>query len=269
MNNENRSLLAFVGLTFAWSWLVWVPRALEAQGIVGVPRPPNVGAFGPTVAAFALAYRSGGRREVVDLARRAVDVGFRTRWFLPALLLFPAINGGLLLVGALLGEPVPQFPWTAEPLSIPVAFVVVLATTGPLQEEFGWRGYALDRLQADRSALVASLVLGAIWAAWHAPLFFFDPAIIYRPENVVGFVPSILLVTVVLTWLYNNTGGSLLVAVLAHASFNFSHWALPVLEAGIARAAYPYVLLGVTAGIVLRWGPDDLARERPRTGEVS
>jgi hypothetical protein len=226
---------------------------------------PNVGAFGPTVAAFALVYRARGREGVLELATRALDAGFRRRWWLPVLLLFPAINGGLLLVGVLLGEGLPALPWVDQPLSIVVAFVVVTLTTGPLQEEFGWRGYALDRLQARWSgsrwnALVSSLVLGVIWAVWHAPLFLFDPSIIYRPENVVGFVPSILLVTVVITWVYNNTGGSLLAAILVHASFNFSHWALPVLEAGFAREAYPFVLLAVTALIVLVWGPRDLSR---------
>ena len=266
MNTETRNLLAFLGLAFGFSWLLWAPRVLAAQGVAGVPTPPNVGAFGPTLAGFAMAFLTRGRDGVVALAKRAVDVGFRARWWLPILLLFPAINGGLLLVDLLLGGDLPALPWTGQPLSIPIAFVVVLLTAGPLQEEFGWRGYALDRLQARWSALVSSLVLGAIWAAWHAPLFFFDPSVIYRPENAVGFLPSILIVTVVITWIYNNTGGSLLGALLVHASFNFSHWALPVLESPLTREAYLVVLLVVTGVIVLFWGPRDLVRERPRAG---
>lgn len=254
----------FVVAAFAWSWAFWIPRALGALGVAGVPPLPNVGAFGPTVAAFALTYATRGRDGVVDLARRAVDVDFEARWWLPTLLLFPAINAGVLIVGSLQGESPPAVPWAGQPLTVPVAFVVVLLTTGPLQEEFGWRGYALERLQSRWSALVASLALGVLWAAWHVPLFVFDPSIVYRPENLVGFVPSILMVTVVITWLYNNTGGSLLVALLAHASFNFSHWALPVLETEFARAAYPIALIGVTASVVLLWGPTDLARERSR-----
>jgi len=265
MRAEDRDLLAFVALAFGWSWLLWAPRALGALGVTGLPRPPTVAAFGPTVAAFALAYRARGREGVLDLAGRAVDAGFPRRWWLPTLLLFPAINGGLLLLGVLLGEGLPGLPWAGEPLALPVGFLLVVLTSGPVQEEFGWRGYALDRFQARWAgsrwnALVSSLALGAVWAAWHAPLFLFDPAVIYRPENVVGFVPSILLVTVLVTWVYNNTGGSLLAAVLVHASFNFSHWALPVLDAGVAREAYPFVLLGVTVGVVLGWGPRDLRR---------
>ena len=263
MQTEDRNLIAFLALTFAVSWLLWAPRVLSARGATGVPTPPNVGAFGPTVAAFVLTYLTRRREGVVELARRVVDVDFRARWWLPTLFLFPAINVGLLLVGHLQGDPLPSFPWREQPLTLPVAFVVVLLTTGPLQEEFGWRGYALDRIQRHWNALVASLIFGVVWATWHLPLFFFDEAVIYRPENVVGFVPSILMVTVVITWIYNNTGGSLLPALLVHASFNFSHWALPVLETTVARELYPFVLLGVTASVVLYWGPDDLSR-RPR-----
>ena len=265
MDTETRNLLAFLALAFGWSWLLWAPRVLDAQGVSGVPTPPNVGAFGPTLAGFAMAFLTRGRDGVVDLAKRAVDAGFRAWWWLPILLLFPAINGGLLLVELLLGGDLPAMSWTGQPLSIPVAFVVVLLTTGPLQEEFGWRGYALDRLQDRWNALVSSLVLGLIWAAWHAPLFLFDPSVIYRPENAVGFLPSVVLVTVVITWIYNNTGGSLLGALLVHASFNFSHWALPVLESPFTREAYLVVLLVVTGGIVLFWGPRDLVRERSQT----
>ena len=263
MRDETRNLLAFVALAFALSWLVWAPRALAARGVTGVPIPPNVGAFGPSVAGFVLAYATGGRGAVTDLARRAVDADFRWRWFLPILLLFPAINAGLLLLDLAGGGTLPALPWAGQPVVLAVGFVVVLLTAGPLQEEFGWRGFALDRLQSRFSALVAGVVLGLIWAAWHLPLFLFDASIYYRPENAVGFLPSIVLVSVLITWIYANTGGSLLGALLVHASFNFSHWALPVLESSSTREAYLVVLLVLTAAVVLVWGPRDLARGVP------
>ena len=93
MRSESRNLIAFVVPAFAWSWLFWTPRVLEASGFNGVPRLPNVGAFGPTVAAFVLVYLTSGGGGVVALAKRAVDADFRAWWFLPILLLFPAING--------------------------------------------------------------------------------------------------------------------------------------------------------------------------------
>src|SRR5210317_730423 len=47
-------------------------------------------------------------------------------------------------------------------------------TTGPLQEEFGWRGYVVEHLRNKYSALTAAIIAGLLWGGWHAPLFFAD-----------------------------------------------------------------------------------------------
>lgn len=265
MQTPKRELLAFLMLTGVWSWGLWLPRALTSQGITAVPVLPNLGAFGPTIAALVLTYHATGRPGVKRLLRRTVDARFRARWWLAILLLFPSMNAGLLLGSVLLGAPLPAMPWRDQPLTLAVGFIIVLVSTGPIQEELGWRGYALDRLQAIGRrtrwpALLASFTLGGIWAAWHLPLFFFETAAIYRSENVIGFLPAIVLVTIIMTWIHNNTGGSLLAAVLTHASFNFSHWAFPVLESPVAREVYLIVLAGTTAIVVTGWGPRRLRR---------
>ena len=265
MQTPKWELLAFLMLTGVWSWGLWLPRALTSQGITAVPVLPNLGAFGPTIAALVLTYHATGCPGVKRLLRRTVDARFRARWWLAILLLFPSMNAGLLLGSVLLGAPLPAMPWRDQPLTLAVGFIVVLVSTGPIQEELGWRGYALDRLQAIGRrtrwpALLASFTLGGIWAAWHLPLFFFETAAIYRSENVIGFLPAIALVTIIMTWIHNNTGGSLLAAVLTHASFNFSHWAFPVLESPVAREVYLIVLAGTTAIVVTGWGPRRLRR---------
>jgi membrane protease YdiL (CAAX protease family) len=265
MQPEDRNLVAVFVLTFLWSWAFWVPDVLAARGIAAVPRQSgHIAPFGPTVAAFALTFLTRGRAGVTRLAKRGVDTGFGKRWLVPIVLLFPAINGGILLVGWLTGRPIPALPWTGQPVSIPIAFVYIFLLAGPLQEEFGWRGYALDRLEARWSALGASLVLGVIWAAWHLPLFLFSETAYYRPENVWGFVLSTVLVAILITWIYNNTGGSVLATMLVHASFNFSHWAFPVLETEFSRTYVVPVVLVVTLGVVVRWGPNTLVRGRGR-----
>lgn len=265
MKPEDRNLVAFFVLTFAWSWVFWAPEVLVAQGIADVPRQSSqIAAFGPTVAAFVLTFLNRGRAGVIRFAKRGIDFGFRKRWLLPILLLFPAINGGLLLAGWLAGRTMPTFPWTGQLVSIPIAFVYILLLAGPLQEEFGWRGYALDRLQGRGNALSASLLLGVIWAAWHLPLFFFSETVYYRSENFLGFVLSTVFVAILITWIYNNTGGSLLATILIHTSFNFSHWLFPVLETEFAKLLVVVILLVVTVGIVARWGPVTLVRGRDR-----
>lgn len=262
MRTEDRNLAAFFVLTFAWSWVLWAPEVLVAQGIADVPRPPRVAAFGPTVAAFVLTFLTHGRGGVIGLAKRGLDIEFDTWWLLPVLFLFPAINGGILLVGWLTGRSLPAFPWADQLVSIPIAFGYILLLAGPLQEEFGWRGYALDRLQARWSALVSSLILGIVWAVWHLPLFYYSGSSYYRPENLEGTLFSVVLLAIVLTWIYNNTEGSLLAALLVHASFNFSHWVFPVLDTDYGRQFVLIVMLVVTGGIVVIWGPRTLVRGR-------
>ena len=85
---------------------------------------------------------------------------------------------------------------------------------GPLSEEFGWRGYALDPLQSKWSALAASLVLGVFWLFWHTPEFFM--AGIPTGEIVSGIVPfltfaaDVIAMAVLYTWVFNNTRRSIL-----------------------------------------------------------
>lgn len=264
MRTEDQNLVAFFVLTFTWSWAIWAPEVLVAQGIAEVPRPPRIAAFGPTVAAFVLVFWTRGRTGVFELAKRGVDTGFNNWWLLPVLFLFPLMNGSLLLAGYLTLGTLPSVPWSEQLASIPIAFVYILFLAGPLQEEFGWRGYALDRLQVRWNAFVSSLILGAIWAAWHLPLFFFSESSYYRAENLGGTMVSIVLLAIIITWIYNNTGGSLLATLFAHASFNFSHWAFPVLDTEFGRRFVLIVLLVLTVAIVVGGGPNSLVRGRDR-----
>src|SRR5206468_8184082 len=107
------------------------------------------------------------------------------------------------------------------PLPSLVLFVYVFFLGGPLGEELGWRGFALPRLQRRYGPLVGSLILGPIWAFWHLPVFWI-PAWNYPPTilNIVMFVIAAIAFTIVMTWVFNSTKGSLFIAVLVHTSFD-------------------------------------------------
>jgi membrane protease YdiL (CAAX protease family) len=134
-----------------------------------------------------------------------------------------------------------------------LVLVPVIFVGGPLAEELGWSGYALDRLQERRSALSASLVLGAVGVLWHLPLFFMRGT----AQGDMGFGTPLFFAWVVLhvsvklhrTWVYNNAARSTLAAILLHFMINLSftavsglHHSVPA-ETAVVQASL-YFLVG-------------------------
>ena len=253
-------IVVFLALTFGWSWGFWVPRAIATRGLMrGIPVLPDLGAFGPTIAAFVLVTYAAGWSGTKRLARRAVQFDYPKRWLIPALFLAPLIVFASLAVAYLTGA-VPPFPWRDDPVVLPIAFVFVLVLGGPLQEEFGWRGYLIDPLQERLSALGGSVLLGLVWAVWHLPLFYIPSETIYYRNPFLGFAVSITLLSVLMTWVYNNTNRSLLPVLLFHTSFNWSQSMFPVLDSDPASLALIGLLALVVAVVVGYWGPRRLVR---------
>ncbi|WP_254764950.1 CPBP family intramembrane glutamic endopeptidase [Natrinema marinum] len=257
-----RGVTVFLLLTFGWSWGVWVPKALGEAGLLeGIPQLPQVGAFGPTIAAFVLVTYVDGTAGARRLAGRAVSLDYPTRWLLPALCLAPAVVAASLAVAALTGT-VPSFPWAGNPIVLPVAFAFILFLGGPVQEEFGWRGYLLDPLQDRLTAVGGGVAVGLVWAVWHLPLFFVPSETLYYREPFLGFAVSITLLSVLMTWVYNNTNASLLPALLFHTSFNWAQGMFPILESDPASLAFVALFGATTLAVVWYWGPRRLVRSR-------
>jgi hypothetical protein len=257
-----RAIVAFLVLAFGWSWAFWVPKALAGLGVLeGVPVLPALGAFGPTVAAFILVAYANGMTGVRRLLGRAVQVDYPLRWLAVALLVPVAVVGAALAVAYATGT-VPSYPWAGTPIVLPVAFLFILFLGGPVQEEFGWRGYLLDPLQGPLGATGAGLAIGLIWAVWHVPLFYIPSQTIYYNAPMLGFFASITLLSVLLTWLYNNTNRSLLPALLLHTAFNWGNGMFPVLESDPASLTLLVGLAVITVAVVAYWGPSTLSRAR-------
>lgn len=261
-NAGRRGIAAFLLLTFGWSWVFWVPRALVAEGVIdGFPVLPDLGAFGPTIAAFVLVTRANGTEGTRQLLRRAVRLDYPKRWLLVTLLLPPALVA-VSLVLAVVSGTTPSFPWAGQPVVLPIAFVVVFLLGGPVQEEFGWRGYLLDPLQERFTALGGGVAVGLLWALWHLPLFYVPSETIYYRNPFLGFAVSITLLSVLMTWVYNNTNGSLLPALLFHTAFNWSQVMFPVLDSDVGSLALVAGLAVTAVAVVVYWGPRRLVRDR-------
>jgi membrane protease YdiL (CAAX protease family) len=150
-----------------------------------------------------------------------------------------------------------------QPLSI-ISYLLFLFVFGPLPEELGWSGYALDGLQSKRSALMASLIIGFVWAVWHLPLFFMEGT--FQSEQIGFATPAFwwymlptLPISVLDTWIYNNANRSTLSAVLLHFMVNVSGELIGLSQH--ARFCQAGLIFIVTAAIVVIWGPKTLMRQ--------
>ncbi len=200
----SRPVIAFVALAYAISWGSWLVSYLlggdeSALGMVVFV----LGGFGPALAAFAVLRATGGsvRSWVSSILRWRVPA----RYWLYALGLPAVVMGSANLVLVALGEQVEWSLLGDRILPYAGTFLLTLFFLGA-QEEPGWRGFALPRLQERFSPVKATLVLGLIWGVWHIPL--------YGP---VGFVVPLVL-AFFYTWVFNRTGSTLM-AILLHASF--------------------------------------------------
>jgi len=264
--SEARNLVLYFLIAFGFTWLFWTLKALAVRGLLGssilvdfLASPDNPAAWGPFVSAVLLTWWYEKGRGVIGLLKRGVDYRFAKVWWIPTILLFPIIIGGALLMAMLAGESIPELFWVSSPFLIVVNFVLYLLTGGPLQEEFGWRGYALPRLQSRFNALVSSIILGFMWGLWHLPYFFIGTEIIYA-YGVLPLIFSDILIAILLTWLFNNTGGSILVSLIFHNMFIMSADMFPALETQVGSLFYLIFLIAAVIAVVAIWRPKKLVR---------
>jgi membrane protease YdiL (CAAX protease family) len=139
-------------------------------------------------------------------------------------------------------------------------------------EEFGWRGFAMPRLQARHSALVSSLIVGVFWAIWHIPLFLTQGTIQSRWRAEVGLIPSILAYSafvivwaVQYAWVFNNAKGSVLLAAVQHGAVNAWNGYIDVYRGNFGNVvAYMVVSVIISTVIVLIAGATHLSRTKQR-----
>jgi uncharacterized protein len=247
---RHHPLVSYFVMAYAISWTyVLVFLVLWPLADTIVTQTPQL--FGPILAAFVLTAVMSGKAGVKQLLQRFVLWRVGTVWYLFALVGVPAIYFlGIAFVPGGLGSF--KAPTATMSLLYPVLFFVVLVLDGPLLEEPGWRGFALPRLQERWGPLAGSVILGVLWAAWHAPQYLLPS---FASENG-GFTPSGLGVfalaaisfSVIITWVFNHTRGSLLLAILLHTAINFSQGLTSDLfPAARFNEVVPVVAFGLTA----------------------
>lgn len=260
---QNRPLLEFFVLTFVLSWLGWVPTALWGKQIFSSVWlvPFLLGGFGPSAAGVIQLYRTRGRRERKEFWRRLLDARrISLSWYLGIFLGFPAALAAAVGIHRLLGGRMPaldQIQTLVEQPVMLVGLVVGGLLTGPLSEELGWRGFALDELLKNRSPLEASLITAPIWWAWHLPLFWTagtsQSGYWMQGGLFWVFMVQTFPLAVLLTLSAVDNQRSILAPVLAHFAFNTAlSLAHPLPERVIVINA---VLLSLAAAGLAAWRP--------------
>jgi membrane protease YdiL (CAAX protease family) len=212
----------------------------------------------PTIAAVIIAGLTNGFKGIKNLFS-----GFKTWkvsfwWYFAGLLFILApLTFALfyLLFGGEAPGPAPDYTLLIFLLDLFLSLI-----TGPLNEEAGWRGYALPRLQSRFSALTSSIILGILWGFWHLPLYFVEDRL---PFYVFIFLNIIL--SILITWGYNNTKGSLIITVFFHFCFNFVGTYIAG-KLGLLPTMMFYLAGGILIGayviiVILYYGPKKLSRK--------
>ena len=251
---KRHPLVTFFVLAYVLTWWASIVYAFY-------PNPFPVFPYGPFLAAIITLGFTVGKGGIKALLRRIVIWRVGVRWYAIALFLPVGLALAAVYLNVLLGAPAPTLGELGSWPGLFILFPLTLLIGGPLGEEPGWRGYALPRLQTGRSALAGSLILGALIALWHLPLLLTSE----EPVPAGAFFPEIIAGMIVISWVYNNTQGSVLLAALIHTSHNAIEGFFGGMFSGADLTTLYWLLAGVwvlTASVVvLVAGPAHLSRK--------
>ena len=259
-------------LMFLLTWPLELGLAAQSHGFLPFHFPPVLELFvgyGFVAAAIIASALADGKSGIVALFHRLFVWRVGWVWYAVALLSPAAFYLLGIGINVLLGGATPDFSQPFITRLVPPSFNLGLAALAFLLyqvfvngEEVGWRGYALPKLQANHSALAASLIIGVVWSLWHVPKYLTagDP----HDLSFWFFALNMIANSVLYTWVFNRTRGSLLIMLLLHAGTNTEIVMLPIMPAAIGDAAplaIAYNLQNIAAIAVMIFAGKNLGRE--------
>lgn len=256
-----KSPFTFFVLVFLMSSIFWTlgaatEGALPKETAIDLPISSLMGIC-PILAAMILVHREDGLGGVKELFKRCFDYKRiqRKTWYIPILFLMLAV---MVLVNAVMGGSQTVIPERQIPILM-VLVSCVLFFIEALTEEVGWQGYAFDPLQKRWNALIASIVLGFVWAIWHSIPFIQ----MHQPASwIVWQSINILVTRIIIAWLYNNTGKSLFAAILYHCMYNVSTILFTSFGLIYDPVLTTIILTAIALMVTFLWGPKTLASYR-------
>ncbi len=219
-------VVAFFLIAYAFSWTIGALLIADHQGALSAPQALHyISAFGPALAALIVTALIGGRAGLVELGRRVVRFNVGWRWWLigvgtPLLLGIAAV-----LIYLMSNSALPDLTLFGEVdylgnIGALAALALWIATYG-FGEEIGWRGFAFHRMESG-GWVRAAAIIGVLWGLWHLPYFFYkENFIALGVGGFVGYIVSITMGSILLSWIYRGSGHSILIVALWHGLFDF------------------------------------------------
>ena len=240
----SKTLVPFLALTFGLTWglaillMLFTDQIVAIFGEISMSNPLFILAvYSPGIAGVLLVWRHHGIRGLGSFFRRLTLWRMSAVWWLFLILGIPAIVYAGAAVKGTISDPFPFSPWYQALPALALALFL-----GPI-EEFGWRGLALPLLQRRFAPFWAGLILGVVWAVWHIPSFLMGGT----PQSAWSFAPyvaGIVAISVILTPMFNDARGSLMIAVLYHFQIMNPLW----------PDAQPWdILLFIVAAVIVVW----------------
>ncbi len=232
MKMEPQVILKYFSITFLWSWVCWsipIMFGLTLDNVITLIFFA-LGGIAPSATGILCAYLKRDREYLKDFRNRILDFSLIDKgWYLIIFSLIPVttvlgIGLNFWFTGAL-----PQFTALNNYLSNPLAlisFAVLMLINGPIVEEIGWRGFALDHLERKYNWVISSIILASFWALWHWPLFLIKGTYQYGllKESLFLFLDfnlQIYALSIIMDWIYHNNRRSILSGILVHFCVNF------------------------------------------------
>ncbi|WP_160672347.1 CPBP family intramembrane glutamic endopeptidase [Clostridium sp. C8-1-8] len=226
-SSNTLQVAVYVAATYLFSWIIWGIIYVSYRNIISYNIYKNyselffaIGALMPTIMAISFTGFFYGSDGVRNLLKKGIIWRINPLYYV--FILFYVVSSFFIPLWFcnITGSSY-NFDVSINFNSVLINFFVVLFLGGPLGEEFGWRGFVLTKLQNKLNPIYSSVILGVIWACWHLPLFFIHGTPQYGiPFSL--FMISVMCLSIVFTWIYNRTHGSVLMTILLHTLYNIT-----------------------------------------------
>lgn len=256
-----KQLIVFFALAYSITWLIWLPLWAPGLHLPALPLQHGLGGLGPALAAI-ITTAIFSKKEVKPLLQSMLAV--RPIGYLSVALLSPFVIYAIaVLAEALVSNHPVDFTGLFRIKDFPqwnlLQYAIYNLVFFGFGEETGWRGFALPRLQSRMNALSAAIILTLFWALWHWPAFFYRPGYMGMDMGgIAGWVFSLLTGSILLSWLFNSSRGSLVAVAIFHTTVDLAF-----------TADMPKAAIGYMGAIITVWGiitiiifkPKNLAKE--------